>query len=530
MSEISVEKSEPVEQAVEGVEGYQNDADDTTVRAALTSGEWIRLIEPGSKKFYYYSAESGLSVWNLKEELAKRQRAKADPAVERAIKSGEWKQAFDTDSKQPYFFHVKTRKVCWELTPEDIVLPSEQGDVDDKPSEGDGGEEEQEEDIPPPLPDFDVSLPGSERAKAALDDGSWTYGIDRLKLGYFRERHTGRTVRDLRAEMAQLEAEERFAKMLEEQDVLDELQLLEAINLEEASEAETQQPEDTPKEPEQGEEPTHTEEPSVAPSESMPPAPLEDKQPVKLEELDPPEYPEESAAWEAVPVELKNRPAVEKTVEWEPKIMVPDFSKLPKGEVANPMKAVDDLRAMALEMAEEEAELDFKPGYMKKRERAKYSAKEKWAGITFATEDMGAAMEVAKQRTELREKVEGQLVELKEEHGRMAEEISARTLEPPVAPPPPSNPILDQLPPGDPSLIPPSGASPRFSNPLPPPYQTVPFQGFTAPPPYEGDSFMLPPDRPASPTKSPVVGLKWVPTAKRRRFVANDTPLDFVSV
>eukprot|EP00754_Rhynchopus_humris_P049658 Rhum_TRINITY_DN8520_c0_g1::Rhum_TRINITY_DN8520_c0_g1_i1::g.28480::m.28480 len=234
------------EQVLEGFEEAEMAAE------ALASGEWLLREEAGSGRPYYVHRATGSSVWDLREELARRARQEASVPVSEALAAGEWQVALDEETRSLYYFHPPTGTTCWELTEElvaanrtDAAAPADTSRRD----EGEDGEEgregaaadgagedkeaaapaEAEEEAASPVsslsasegegaevdplerPVFPEGLPGSERAAAVLDQGYWTWHVDEVGFRYYTEVASGRTVRDLRAEMAQVAAEERSA-------------------------------------------------------------------------------------------------------------------------------------------------------------------------------------------------------------------------------------------------------------------------------------------------------------------------------
>ena len=225
---------------------------------ALASGEWLLREEAGSGRPYYVHRATGSSVWDLREELARRARQEASVPVSEALAAGEWQVALDEETRSLYYFHPPTGTTCWELTEE--LVAANRVDAAPDTSQQDEGEEEVAgggeaaaaaaagagdskaeeaaaaaaavaevgEAVSPvsslsasegggaeidPLerPVFPEGLPGSERAAAVLDQGYWTWHVDEVGFRYYTEVASGRTVRDLRAEMAQVAAEERSA-------------------------------------------------------------------------------------------------------------------------------------------------------------------------------------------------------------------------------------------------------------------------------------------------------------------------------
>ena len=209
----------------------QNDVD--VVESALASGEWQAVTDAVSNRVYYHNISSGVVVWDLDEELQRKNRMNTD-IIKKALSSGEWKMTHDEHTRVPYYYHNVSGRVCWEITEEEILKAregdqksvSEQstsetkkppssagaGDPVEEQEEEEEKEEEKNEAIPEPT--FNPDLPGSERAQAALDSGEWSYQLDLHRLPFYTETSTGRTVRDLQLEMSQLIAREQIASKI----------------------------------------------------------------------------------------------------------------------------------------------------------------------------------------------------------------------------------------------------------------------------------------------------------------------------
>ncbi|KAJ9442923.1 hypothetical protein DIPPA_35760 [Diplonema papillatum] len=91
-------------------------AEHRTASEALAAGEWKQVWEPSAKRWYYRHRATGIAVWDLEKELARRLRQDV-PTVRDALRDGAWKMAFDEFNRRLYYYHPDTRMSCWELTP-----------------------------------------------------------------------------------------------------------------------------------------------------------------------------------------------------------------------------------------------------------------------------------------------------------------------------------------------------------------------------------------------------------------------------
>ena len=422
---------------------------------AIARGEWVQRPDPNTGRPYYIQCASGLAVWDLASELLKGRRQTLNATVREAIFTKEWRTALDQTSRSLYYFHPATGHTAWELTEADILeareaLISQQqppggeppkaplGEASGEPSGEPSGEqsgeqsgeppgddeekallaqideeeeEEEEEEEHPPV--FDESLPGSVRAQEMLDAGLWTWGRDKKGFLFFTQVASGRTVRDLRAEMAQNMAEERQEVLLDEH-ARDEL----------------------PPSPARKDD-TNNETDSPPP----PPPPEDEDEAEEQHEEPPPEMPLNDPAWDPPPpAESEPPPAPDLSVR-EVAVAVPDFDTM-FTSVSGDDGSDATLREMSLDMQALQDGVErvsqVKPV---SRRKGVYDAHSKWGSVQYMDSSNEASIAVAVKQTELHAQTKEDLGKLEAEYQTTIELVRPMAPKkvpqvlPPVAPP-----------------------------------------------------------------------------------------------
>ncbi|KAJ9442924.1 hypothetical protein DIPPA_35758 [Diplonema papillatum] len=353
---------------------------------------------------------------------------------------------------------------------------------------------------------------------AVLADGSWVYDWDDQGLLFFRETVTRRTVRDLRAEMAQILAEERMAAALDESNRMSFADLMAASRSYPTQATQARSPgvqPSSPPPPASGHERSPTTVPQTPPNQpTSPHTPLPKESPAwQLEEgasaLSPPEDgeaevtpPPPATPDGAGDDHAGGQPAVVHDYRRGPP--TPDFNSMPLGETACVFTATEELSLLNQELQADDDQIDFAPIVRTLPRRTKYNAREKWGPIEYMTDENRSAAELTVQRAQFQRQMEDSLLRIRAGHNEAMQDLA------PLARPPPEE--LGPYYPQESRLGPHIAAS-----------------SLAASPHTQGASYTRL-DEPASPWRNPVSAIRLRRTAPSQYVLSpNEEHLTYVS-